>query len=168
MASSIERVYLDTNVFITMAEGDDDLASALYAMASEAPPDERFLCTSELTLAELIVHPYVNQNEPLLELYDNWITPGSGWLDVRPVDRVVLRGAAKVRHFSASIKLPDAIHLSTALETRCTHFLTGDKRIPDQITIADQMGGQTGTTTSLETLRLSLEMVARIRRSYQS
>jgi predicted nucleic acid-binding protein len=46
-----------------------------------------------------------------------------------PVARDVLFKAAHLRANSKSLKLPDAIHLTTAQEKKCRFFLTSDERI---------------------------------------
>jgi hypothetical protein len=38
-----------------------------------------------------------------------------------------------VRRQFKSVKLPDAIHLASAIGFECSHFLTADKRIPGQV-----------------------------------
>ena len=129
----VERLYLDSNVLISLGEGRDEIAFLLTELAIGQKPSQRsFLCTSELTLAEVLVKPYRDEDERLIRRYENWIVPG-GFLDVGRVDSSVLRDAAALRANYRSIKLPDAIHLSTAMEFGCSHFLTGDTRIPVRI-----------------------------------
>lgn len=158
---NINRLYLDTNVFIAMAEGDDDLSSALYDLASSNYPDGDFLFTSELALAELLVKPYREQNDELISLYDNWIQP-DGWLEAGPVDRNILRYAAVVREKFQGIKLPDAIHISTAIGFKCSHILTGDKRLPENLQLHHTRWAITQGPAELRTIRLNVENVNQI------
>jgi predicted nucleic acid-binding protein len=63
------------------------------------------------------------------------------WLQVIPVTKSVLKGAAWLRSLSISLKLPDAIHLATAMDARCTDVLTDDLalgklQLPADIAIA--------------------------------
>lgn len=132
MTDDIDRLYLDTNALIALAEGSDALSASLYELAGAQSVGEEFLFTSVLSLAELLVQPYKSQNDSLIDLYSNWLVDG-GWLNVGPVDRDVLLYAAVVRSQYHAIKLPDAIHISTAIAFRCTHFLTDDKRLPERI-----------------------------------
>lgn len=155
---AVSRLYLDTNIFIALGEGSDDISTVLYELIGRQVPDEDFLFTSELSLAELLVQPYRQKNDELVSLYDNWIRPGS-WLTVGPVDRSVLWYAAQVRVQYNSIKLPDAIHLSTAIGFECTHFLTGDKRIPDEIELWHERWGMVRGPSRLSVIRLSVDMV---------
>jgi len=60
---------------------------------------------------------------------------------MRPVDRSVLIDAARLRG-RTGLRLPDAIHASTALASGCDTFLTNDRRLPgidrlDVVTPAD-------------------------------
>jgi uncharacterized protein len=52
-------------------------------------------------------------------------------VDVRHVDRAILRHAAELRGGYKSLKLPDAIHVSTALRADCTDFLSNDSRLAE-------------------------------------
>ena len=140
---TIQRLYLDTNVFIELGEGEDERQQLLYEIvAAQTTEEPLFLCTCELTLAELLVRPYRDRNDQLIELYDNWILRGNTWLDVGPVTRDVLWSAALVRRQYPGVKLPDAIHLSAAFGFQCSHFLTADRKIPESIQITnDRWGG---------------------------
>lgn len=158
----IDRLYLDTNVFIAMAEGANDLSSALYDLAADQGMASGFLCTSELALAELLVKPYRDQNNELIDLYDGWISSGS-WLEVGPVDRMVLRYAAVLRQQYPAMKLPDAIHLSTAIGFGCSHCLTGDTRLPEEIRLIHTRWRMTKGPAVLRLVLLNLDNVTRIR-----
>lgn len=160
--ASIERLYLDTNVFVAMAEGVDDLSAELYELIGAQLPERKFLCTSELSLAELLVRPYRDENDALIQLYDNWINSGA-WLEVRPVDRGVLWYAAVVRQQYRSVKLPDAIHISSAIGMGCTHFMSGDKRLPSEINLFHKRWGTENGPARLVVLPLDLDTVTRIR-----
>jgi predicted nucleic acid-binding protein len=145
--ASIARLYLDTNVFIAMAEGADDLSSELYGLVGAQRPEQAFLCTSELSLAELLVQPYRDENDGL----------------IRPVDRGVLWYAAVVRQQYRSVKLPDAIHISTAIGLDCTHFMSGDRRLPSEIILYHKRWGTERGPAKLAMLPLDLDTVTRIR-----
>lgn len=119
-------VYLDTNVFIYAFENNDAVARKLLELFSlntaTKPP---FLATSEFTLAELMVDPFRKNDERLVDIYDN-LTIGNSFVWVGTVSRDVLWNAALMRAQHLTLRLPDAIHLSTAMLFGCTYFLTGD------------------------------------------
>lgn len=52
-----------------------------------------------------------------------------GALHCAAVEIPVLDRAASLRASSSALKIPDAIHLATALLNGCTHFLTNDRRL---------------------------------------
>jgi hypothetical protein len=52
-----------------------------------------------------------------------------GTLKVGPITSDITGIAAKLRALHKSLKLPDAIHVATALAFGCTHLLTADTRL---------------------------------------
>lgn len=128
------RVCLDSNVFIEAFEGRGRLAELLRRLLrtldnpSSASPR---LVTSELTAAELLVKPLELDRQDLVQVYDNW-TISNPYLEVIPVVRNILKDAARLRATDKALKLPDAIHLTTAIGTHCRYFLTNDTRIKGQ------------------------------------
>jgi predicted nucleic acid-binding protein len=125
----VGRIYLDTNFIIKAFETFDGVAKKAAQLLSDAkvvsPP--RFV-TTELTLAELLVLPHRNADDALIHAYNELIY-SSPWLDVRPVTRDILISAAKLRAVNPARKLPDAVHVATAIECACSHFLSSDKGI---------------------------------------
>ncbi|MBZ9774595.1 type II toxin-antitoxin system VapC family toxin [Mesorhizobium sp. CO1-1-8] len=123
------RLYVDTNIFIYAFENNDALLISLKGGRKQP-----FLATSELVLAELVVDPLKKSNEPLVELYDN-ISIGNAFVSIGMVTREVLWHAAQLRSQFISLRLPDAIHLSTAMHLGCTQFLTADTRLNDAYSV---------------------------------
>jgi predicted nucleic acid-binding protein len=127
-----DRIYLDTNVFIEAVEGRGALSQLVTSLLLQTPNRvPQRLMTSEFTLSELLVKPLEMRRDVLVQVYDNW-TITNDYLEVVPVTREVLRGAAELRSRDKTLKLPDAIHLSTAAGMRCKYFLTQDRRIKGQ------------------------------------
>lgn len=129
-------VYLDTNVFIYAFENNDAVARKLlelFSLNAESKPP--FLVTSEFALAELMVDPFRRNDERLVDIYDN-MTIGNSFVQVGTVSRDVLWNAALLRAEHASLRLPDAIHLSTAMLFGCSHVLTGDSGLKTRYSIA--------------------------------
>jgi predicted nucleic acid-binding protein len=123
------RLYLDTNIFIYAFENNDALAKKLLQLISVSESrKQRFLTTSEIALAELLVDPLRKGDERLVRLYDD-ISIGNAFISVGTITREVLWHAAQLRSQHASLRLPDAIHLSTAMHFGCTRFLTADARL---------------------------------------
>ena len=151
------RVYLDTNIFIRAFEGTDDLSRALIELfATEAA--QPFLATSELTLAELLVHPYRNHDDIARERYESPLR-SSAWLQVGSVDRDVLVGASLLRS-KYKLKLPDAIHASTALHLGCSLLLTDDGGLTGKFDFSYRSTGRHWPQQAVETVPLDLASMA--------
>jgi predicted nucleic acid-binding protein len=152
--NSFRRVYCDTNIFIRIFEGRDEIARHLLRLLGAIRPREpTFLVTSELTLAEVLVAPYRLRKDGLFQRYDDAIMTG-GMLEVGPVDRSVLYFAAVLRADYRKLKLPDAIHLSTAFGFGCTHFLTFD-RLESEYTLSHERWGYRRGEARLEVIEPS-------------
>jgi predicted nucleic acid-binding protein len=137
----LTRVYLDTNVFIAAFERKDALGLQIGRLFEiRRNSQTQSFVTSELTLSELLVAPFRNGDADLSGAYESLMTTNE-WLQVIPVTKSVLKGAAWLRSLSISLKLPDAIHLATAMDARCTDVLTDDLalgklQLPADIAIA--------------------------------
>ncbi|OQK16214.1 hypothetical protein AU255_14030 [Methyloprofundus sedimenti] len=118
-----QYIYLDTNIFIYALEGAEPWASLLSEVFTGLVQGECKAITSQLTLAECLVFPF-KQHPELVAVYREALTPGD-YLNIMPIDEDILIAAAKLRA-ETGIKLPDAIHASTALIHSCTCLLTND------------------------------------------
>ncbi|MEM7461596.1 MAG: PIN domain-containing protein [Pseudomonadota bacterium] len=116
-------LYLDTNVFIAAIENRHELAFDLLEIG--ALSTTTILCTSLLTIAELLVKPLKEENDRLVEIYKA-LADGNDGLSVGPVDKDSLYHASVLRANYRFLKLPDAIHLSTAIGFRCKYFVSFD------------------------------------------
>lgn len=160
--AGIHRLYVDANIFIRLFEGNDELSRTLTDLfLIERTDKEPFLATSELTLAELLVKPYRESDDQLIDLYDNW-TISNPYLEVGPVNRQVLWYAALFRAQHENLKLPDAIHLSTAVGMNCTHFLSADKRLSERYVVVHNRYGIVKGPAAVEIVRPSIQGVGDI------
>jgi hypothetical protein len=66
-----------------------------------------------------------------------------GFMEVGPIHTSALRYAAVLRAQYKTLKLPDAIHISTAIGFGCTHLLSGDSRLPRRIELFHTRWGVT-------------------------
>jgi predicted nucleic acid-binding protein len=123
-----ERVYLDTNIFIYALEGFPEYLHILQSIFSAIDTGVFKAVTSELTLAEVLVKPLIDQNRELEQIYLDTIQ-SSEYLEVIPISREILIEAAKSRVMTPAIHLPDAIHAATAGMSQCSSFITNDKRL---------------------------------------
>lgn len=122
-----DRVYLDTNIFIYALEGYPDFVEALTEFFERLDEGTLKAVTSELTLAEILVRPFMDGSVERQTAYQQALQ-NTDALEVFPVSREVLVEAARLRAI-ANLRLPDAIHGATAILTGCETFLTNDARL---------------------------------------
>ena len=123
-------IYLDANVFIYAFE------SNLSSVGAHSPLRELFRLiqqgrvwarTSQMTRAEVLVHPLRQGNVPLVDLYSSLLS-GTEMIGMDCVSTAVIDRAAHLRA-SHNLRLADAIHLASAIESGCNVMLTADKRL---------------------------------------
>ncbi|MGH2523054.1 MAG: type II toxin-antitoxin system VapC family toxin [Anaerolineales bacterium] len=122
-----QRIYLDTNIFIYALEGYPEFAPMLAELFEAIDRGEVLAVTSELTLAETLVKPFIDASAERQQAYQQFLQSSHG-LTLVPISRAVLIEAARLRA-AHSFRLPDAIHLATARLTQCATFLSNDKRL---------------------------------------
>jgi predicted nucleic acid-binding protein len=121
------RLYLDSNCLIYYAEAHPQFGTAMQQLVSRAMAGHYRLYSSELTLAEVLTIPLRSGRNDLVAIYQSALQPG-GLIEVIPVSRGVLIESAQVR-LQYALKLPDAIHVSSALIAECFAFVTEDDRM---------------------------------------
>jgi len=85
-------------------------------------------CTTVLIRAEALVRPLGQRQAELADRY--WrLLSAAGRVQVKPAEAHIADLAAEPRADYPSLKLPDALHLPTAIQTDCGAFITGDKRL---------------------------------------
>jgi len=121
-------VALDTAVFIYLIEEDPRHLRAVEQLFEAIAAGRLHAVTSALTLLETLVVPYRAGDAALAGRYEVLLTRSRN-LRLVELDRPLLRLAAQLRGQSR-VKTPDAIQMTAALATRCTTFVTGDRRLP--------------------------------------
>jgi predicted nucleic acid-binding protein len=121
-------VGVDTAAFIYFIEENERYLPLVAPLFAAADTGRFELVASALTLLEVLVVPYRAGNIELTERYEAVLTRSRG---VRMVDlsRDHLRLAAQLRA-ATGIATPDALQLSAALASRCSAFITNDRRVP--------------------------------------
>ena len=123
------RVYLDTNVFITAYETKGGPSQEAWWLLDQLERGAIGGFTSELTLAELLTGPLARKENDLADMYKVLISDGAS-LGVLPIHRSIMIKAAEVRAEARSLRLPDAIHIASALSLGCSIFVSNDRRLP--------------------------------------
>jgi predicted nucleic acid-binding protein len=121
----VSRVFWDTNLFIYLLEGSgaqsDRVATLRERMLERA--DE--LCTSTLTLGEVLVKPAEQGDQALRRRYEEAL---SRTVHLISFDRDTARRYAEIRR-NRSIRPPDAIQLACAAQAGVDLFITNDDRL---------------------------------------
>ena len=138
MSPARPRAYLDTNVFIAAFESPGARSDHAWWILNAIERGEIEGATSEITLAELLVKPIEQGATALASAYNAMLVSGANF-EVMPVQRNILIEAAGLRAQRISIKLPDAVHIASALALNCAVFISGDRRlkIPDGLTLIE-------------------------------
>lgn len=110
------RIYLDTNIFIAAFERRDAVSDRLAGVFSTGlGRAERLFVTSELDYIRAFRVPLRDGNRALTSYYSDAVLSENEWLHVHPVAKPILAWAARLRADRKGLRLPDAIHLATAL-----------------------------------------------------
>jgi predicted nucleic acid-binding protein len=121
---NLSRIYLDSNVFIYAIEGAPNLAVPLQRLFDLFQMRRGLAVTSELSLAEVLPNATSLQKRYYLNLIA-W----SNVFELAPVSRDVLIETANYRKVAGMPKLPDAIHVVTAIRSDCRTVLSADLRL---------------------------------------
>jgi predicted nucleic acid-binding protein len=123
-------IYIDANPFVYAIEGDDASAAPIKRLFEWLRERPGSAVSSELTLAEVPPKALPNAQRGYFHLII-W----SGIFDLQPVTRGILLETARYRRGSTKIlpdgresmaKLPDAIHMVTAIRSGCQKILSKD------------------------------------------
>jgi predicted nucleic acid-binding protein len=120
-------IYIDSNVFVYAVEGVHDTATPSKQLIASLRERRGLMRTSEITLAEVLAPSgrpgawSLNaKRNPYLDLFV-W----SGVVALIPITRSILIDTADLRT-GKKLKLPDAIHLVSAMAANCNFFVSGD------------------------------------------
>lgn len=122
------RLYLDANCFIYAAEEHGIFAEIIKPVFAAIEQQKFVTVSSELSLSECLVKPIADQDDELQAFYETTLQ-SSPLLSIVPVSRHILREAASLRAAFKTLRLPDAIHAATALNSTCDAFITNDARL---------------------------------------
>jgi predicted nucleic acid-binding protein len=99
-----------------------------------------------MTLAEVLVRSIRDGDPDIRSLYEMLFSQETRTIETHPVTLTTLVGAAELRARHPKLKLFDAIHLSTALQSRCSHFIKKDREL---LRVVDAEGVQMSGPRSL-------------------
>ena len=113
------------NIFIYALEAVAPWSSVTIEVLTAVDEGRATGVTSELSLAECLVKPYQVHRTAVVQAYQDILTSRPHFT-VAQISRDVLIEASKLRAGSR-LRLPDAIHVATALKHGSEAFLTNDQ-----------------------------------------
>ena len=119
-------VFWDTNLFIFYLEGKIEEAEKVRVLRERMRSRGDQLCTSTLTLGEVLVKPLERGNAGLASDYEELLRNQAR---VIPFDNAAARHFAKIRTLDRSIKPPDAIQLACGALVNAEFFITHDDHL---------------------------------------
>ena len=123
-----KSVYFDANIFIYLLEHHSDLGEICLSIVQSAVDKELDGYSGDLVLAELLVKPLKENNARAVKAVKDLFSKETR-IELLPHKRSTFETAAHLRA-SYKIKLPDALHIATAIENQIEIFLTNDREIP--------------------------------------
>ena len=121
----MSRVFWDTNLFIYLLEGSGPQSARVTEIRERMLERDDELCTSTLTLGEVLVKPAEQGNEALCQRYEDVLAQAARLI---AFDRETARRYAEIRR-NRTIRPPDAIQLACAAQVGVDLFITNDDRL---------------------------------------
>lgn len=122
------RFYLDTNAVIAILERTEGLNPAQRMFLLGIADGRWFAASSELTLAECIVKPIRDGAPEHRRSYEEFLDTQLS-APLLPVSREILVLASEIRAVSKA-KMPDCIHVASALALNCDVMVSADTSLP--------------------------------------
>jgi predicted nucleic acid-binding protein len=123
-----KSVYFDANIFIYLLENHSDFGEICLSIVQSAVDKELDGYSGDLVLAELLVKPLKDNNARAVKAVKDLFSKETR-IELLPHKRSTFETAALLRA-NYKIKLPDALHIATAIENHIEVFLTNDREIP--------------------------------------
>jgi len=121
----VSRVFWDTHLFIYLLEGTGPQSDRVAALRERMLERADELCTSTLTLGEVLVKPAEQGNQDLRQRYEDVLSRTTRLI---AFDREAARRYAEIRR-NRTIRPPDGIQLACAALVGVDLFITNDDRL---------------------------------------
>ena len=118
------KAFWDTNLFIYLWE-NSVFTEAVLKLTDQYSEKGYDVCTSSLSLGEILVKPFSDGKMEWVEAYVRQFQE----IEIIPFGTREAVTFARLRSQFPTIKPPDAIQLSCALEAGATNFVTNDDRL---------------------------------------
>ena len=121
----MSRIFWDTHLFIYLFENRGPRSRRVAELRERMLERNDQLCTSTLTLGEVLVKPLEKSDEALRRRYEEALSQA---VLLIPFDKAAAVTYAAIRR-GRGIRPPDAIQLACAAQARVDLFLTNDDRL---------------------------------------
>jgi len=118
-------IYLDSCLLIALLESPGTDAVQITAALQKQKP--RAIAVSELVRLECLVGCRRAGDALLESYYESYFAQPS--VQILQINRCVWNRAITLRSQHAALRVPDALHLATAIEHRCRIFWSFDQRL---------------------------------------
>jgi predicted nucleic acid-binding protein len=121
----VSRIFWDTSLFVYLFGATDARSERVASLRQRMLERRDELCTSTLTLGEVLVKPVTRADEALRERYERAFAQT---VRLVPFDRDAARLYTEIRQ-DRTIRAPDAMQLACAGTARVDLFVTNDDRL---------------------------------------
>lgn len=123
-----KSVYVDTNILIYLFEGFEEYRHLIQEIADCVDNNKIRLLTGEITIAEILVMPFKQEDSKLINLYTTALN-NKDFIHLIPTTQKIYLKTAYLRATFKSMKTPDAIQVASAIEGKADIFITNDTGI---------------------------------------
>lgn len=127
-----KRIYFDSNPLIYFLENDETFFESVFPYFKQLANKQFVGVASDLVLAELLVKPFRENDSENVETIKNLLL-NSNYFEMCSHHREVFTYASEIRA-TQRLKMPDALHIATAILNDCDYFLTLDTQIINNAT----------------------------------
>ena len=123
----ISNLGIDTSPFIYFIENNPNYLNKVLPFFISASKSELTIITSTITLLEVLVVPYRDNRQDLIVQYRD-ILENSDNIHIISVNNEISILSAQLRA-KYNLKTPDSIQVATAINSKCSAFLTNDTKL---------------------------------------
>jgi predicted nucleic acid-binding protein len=123
--TGVRKLGVDTAPFIYYVENHPVYSSKVDKIFEFAEDNNIKIISSIITLTEVLTKP-IQLSDTLLEKDYRDLLTDSDEVELFSINKSIAEEAANLRA-RYQLRTPDALHLATAIETKCDAFLTNDK-----------------------------------------
>lgn len=124
---NIDRLFLDSGAVIYYIDANPDYIALMDYIFDSFDAQKIRAVTSPITLAECLIIPIREKNLAKQQKFIDILTLPE-MADFININADICIQASKLR-VKYNLKLPDALQVATAIDSRCDAFLTNDKQL---------------------------------------